>query len=39
MVVSPDGKTLTYTVHEKGHSQPLMFVYDREKVQRMTPRV
>lgn len=28
--VSPDGKTLTLTVHEKGQSKPLTFVYDRE---------
>ncbi len=28
--VSADGKTLTLTVHEKGQSKPLAFVYDRE---------
>ena len=25
MEVPPDGKTLTYAVHEKGQSRPLMF--------------
>lgn len=28
--VSPDGKSLTLTVHEKGQSKPLTIVYDRE---------
>jgi hypothetical protein len=28
--VSSDGKTLTLTVHEKGQSKPLTFVYERE---------
>jgi hypothetical protein len=28
--VSADGKTLTLTVHEKGQSKPLTFVYERE---------
>ncbi len=28
--VSPDGKTLIYTVHVKGQSKPLTFVYDKE---------
>jgi hypothetical protein len=28
--VSPDGKTLTLTVQEKGQSKPLTFVYDKE---------
>lgn len=28
--VSPDGKTLTLTVHVKGQSKPLTFVYDKE---------
>ncbi len=28
--VSPDGKTLTLAVHEKGQSKALTFVYDRE---------
>jgi hypothetical protein len=28
--VSADGKTLTLTVHEKGQSKPLVFVYERE---------
>ena len=38
MEVSPDGKTLTHTVQEKGQSQLAMFVYDKEWAQRMTPR-
>ncbi|HEV2178267.1 MAG TPA: hypothetical protein VGW33_13865 [Terriglobia bacterium] len=28
--VSPDGKALTLTVHDKGQSKPLTIVYDRE---------
>ena len=28
--VSPDGKTITLTVHEKGQSKPLTIVYDKE---------
>jgi hypothetical protein len=28
--VSADGKTLTLTVHVKGQSKPLIYVYDRE---------
>ena len=28
--VSADGKTLTLTVHEKGQSKPVTYVYDRD---------
>jgi hypothetical protein len=27
---SPDGKTLTYTVHDKGQSKPIIWVYERQ---------
>ena len=27
--VSPDGKTLTLTVHEQGQSKPLVFIYEK----------
>jgi translation elongation factor EF-1alpha len=27
--VSPDGKTLTLTIHEPGQPKPLMIVYDK----------